>query len=139
MFELKDKIALVTGAGQGVGADIAMRLARMGAYVVVNELHEERAHETVKMIQWDGDKAVGVSFDVSDPDAVSDGVAKIVASLGPIDILVNNAALPIGKGKTPFSEMDTKDCNQFVGVNIYGALNCTKAVIDNMAIGAGDA
>ncbi len=132
MFELTGKIALVTGAGQGVGAGIATVLARQGASVAVNDLYEDRAKATVEEIEGAGGKAVAVPFDVTDRDAVSKAVATIQDELGPVDILVNNAGVPVGMGMAPFREMDPEEWNKYVDINLYGVLNCTKAVIDGM-------
>lgn len=132
MFELTGKTALVTGAGQGAGAGIAAVLSRQGTAVAVNDLHEDRAKATVERIEEKGGIAVVSPFDVTDRNAVDDGIERIEASLGPVDILVNNAGIPPGMGMTQFREMDPKDWNQYVDVNLYGVLNCTRAVINGM-------
>ena len=132
MFELKGKVALVTGAGQGAGAGIAGVLARQGAAVAVNDLYEDRAKATVEQIVGAGGKAMAVPFDVTDRDAVSNAVVPIQDALGPVGILVNNAGVPIGMDMVPFRQMDPKEWTKYVDVNIYGVLNCTKAVIDGM-------
>jgi len=132
MFELNGKVALVTGSGQGVGEGIAMVLARQGAGVAVNDLFEDRTKKTVERIKSEGGKALGVPFDVTDRDAVTEGVAKIQDSLGPVDILVNNAGVPVGMNMVKFRDMDPKDWAKYVDVNLYGVLNCTKAVIGGM-------
>src|SRR5512141_2842733 len=94
MFDLTGRVALVTGAGQGVGAGICEVLARQGAAIAVNDLHAERAQQTVDAIVREGGQAVAAPFDVADRAAVSAGVAEIAGSLGPVDILVNNAGIP---------------------------------------------
>lgn len=132
MFELKGKVALVTGAGQGAGAGIAGVLARQGAAVAVNDLYEDRAKATVERITGAGGKAMTVPFDVTDRDAVSSAVVTIQDALGPVDILVNNAGIPLDMGMVAFREMDPKEWAKYVDINIYGVLNCTKAVIDGM-------
>lgn len=132
MFELTSKVVLVTGAGQNVGAGIAVVLARQGAYVAVNDIDQDRADTIVKKITTKGGKAESACFDVTDLNAVADGVSKIEQSLGPIDILVNNAGVPAGMGVCQFSEMDPKEWKKFLELNIYGVLNCTKAVIGGM-------
>jgi 3-oxoacyl-[acyl-carrier protein] reductase len=132
MFELVNKVALVTGAGHGVGAGIAEVLAKQGAAVSVNDLYEDRAKATVERIAGDGGKAMAVPFDVTDGDAASNAVVTIQDALGPVDILVNNAGVPIGMGMTPFREMDPKEWAKYVDINLYGVLNCTKAVINGM-------
>lgn len=86
------KVALVTGASRGLGAAIAVELARSGWAVAVNYAHDDAgASRTVAAISGAGGRAIRAKFDVTDPEAVIRGVATIVAALGPIDLLVNNA------------------------------------------------
>jgi NAD(P)-dependent dehydrogenase (short-subunit alcohol dehydrogenase family) len=129
MFELASRVALVTGAGQGVGAGIARALARQEARVAVNDLHADRAEVTAGAL---GGPAIAVPFDVTDAAAVAAGIRRIEAALGPIDVLVNNAGIPDGMGIAAFREMDPADWRRYVDLNLYGVLNCTKAVLDGM-------
>jgi len=132
MFDLSGKVALVTGAGQNIGAGIAKMLAAQGASVAVNDLRAERAEATVAALASAGGKAVAVPFDVADREAVLAGVRDIEKSLGGVDILVNNAGVPAGMGLVRFRETDPEDWRAYVDVNLYGVVNCTKAVIDSM-------
>jgi NAD(P)-dependent dehydrogenase (short-subunit alcohol dehydrogenase family) len=134
MLDLSGKTALVTGAGQNVGAGIARVLAGQGATVAVNDLLIERAQETVDAIVEAGGRAVAFGFDVTDYDTVSGAVGRIGGVLGPIDILVNNA----GNGgaermvPTPFRESDPRSWRGPIDVNLYGVMNCSRAVINGM-------
>ena len=132
MFDLTGKMALVTGAGQGVGAGIARALAARGAAVAVNDLRLERAAGVAKEIEARGGLAVAAPFDVTDPEAVRAGVAQAVDALGPVSVLVNNAGVPEGMALAPFREMDPARWRAYVDLNLYGVLHCTKAVIDGM-------
>ena len=132
MFDLTKRVALVTGAGQGIGGGIARMLARQGAAVAVNDLHVERAEQMAAAIRTTGGTAHGVAFDVTDAAAVAVGVRAIEAALGPIDVLVNNAGVPEGMGVAAFRDLDPSQWRQYVDLNLYGVLNCTKAVIDGM-------
>src|SRR5215469_5581028 len=87
MFDLSGKVAVVTGAGQNVGAGIARALAAQGATVHVNDIVAERAQQTVAQIVDAGGAASIAPFDVTDYDAVTDAIDAI----GAVDILVNNA------------------------------------------------
>ena len=134
MFDLTGKVALVTGSGQSVGAGIARTLAAQGATVAVNDIVEERAAATVATIADAGRHAAGFAFDVTDLGAVDAAVAAIENALGPVDILVNNAGNAGAPGMivSQFREMDPAVWDRFVAVNLYGVLNCSRAVIDGM-------
>jgi 3-oxoacyl-[acyl-carrier protein] reductase len=130
LFDLRGRTALVTGAGQNVGAGIARALASQGALVAVNDIEADRCRAVVNEIISAGGQAVTAPFDVTDFGAVTQGLAE----LAPVDILVNNA----GNGGAqrmnvqPFREMDPSAWDGPIRVNLYGVLNCTRAVINGM-------
>lgn len=130
MFDLSGRTALVTGAGQNVGAGIARALARQGAHVVVNDLFADRAEAVAAEIVDAGGSAEPVAFDVTDLDAVLAAVAQV----GPIDILVNNAGISGTEGMPvrPFREMTPADWEAPIRINLYGVLHCCHAVVDGM-------
>ncbi|HEY8526563.1 MAG TPA: SDR family NAD(P)-dependent oxidoreductase [Acidimicrobiales bacterium] len=134
IFDLSGRVALVTGAGQNVGAGIARMLAGQGAAVAVNDVVPERAEATTAAIEAAGGRAVAAPFDVTDLDAVTAGVAAVVDTLGPVDILVNNAGNGGAEGMrlAPFRELAPEEWEGPIRVNLYGVLHCTKAVIDGM-------
>lgn len=134
MFDLTGKVALVTGAGQGMGAGVARILAGQGARVAVNDLAEGRAKATADAIVAAGGTALGLAFDVADGAAVTEGVARIEAELGPVDVLVNNAGVPAGMTDDlkHFTRLDPSAWAKYVDVNLYGVLHCCKAVLDGM-------
>jgi NAD(P)-dependent dehydrogenase (short-subunit alcohol dehydrogenase family) len=133
MFDLTGRVALVTGAGRGVGAGIAQALASQGAAVAVNDVDASRAEATCASIGGAGGRAVPVAFDVTERDAVTAGVGEIERALGPVDVLVNNAGIPFeGMVVSTFRDMDPSVWDRFVRLNLYGVLECTKAVIDGM-------
>jgi 3-oxoacyl-[acyl-carrier protein] reductase len=130
VFDLSGRVALVTGAGQGVGAGIASSLAAAGAAVAVNDVVPERASAAADAL---GGSAVAVPFDVTDLDAVRAGVAGVERALGPVDVLVNNAGIPAaGFPQVTFAESDPGLWRRFVDLNLYGVLNCTHAVVAGM-------
>jgi NAD(P)-dependent dehydrogenase (short-subunit alcohol dehydrogenase family) len=133
MFSLEGKVALVTGAGQGMGTGVARALAVQGAAVAVNDLDEARAGEAAEALAADGLRAVPAAFDVTDAAAVSAGIAAVEAELGPVDVLVNNAGVPAaGFPLTPFKDMDPDLWTRFIDLNLYGVLHCTRAVLEGM-------
>jgi NAD(P)-dependent dehydrogenase (short-subunit alcohol dehydrogenase family) len=131
-FDLTGRVALVTGAGQGMGVGVVRALAEQGAAVVVNDLVADKAKAVATHLGEAGCTAAAVAFDVTDADAVRAGVATATDILGHIDILVNNAGVPVGMGVAPFRHMESDRWRQYIDLNIYGSLNCISAVIDGM-------
>jgi len=137
ILDLGGRVALVTGAGQGVGRQIALHFgAHNSGGVVVNDYVIERAEAVAEEIRAAGGKAIALQADVSDHDGVKAMVAKAVAEFGPIGVLVNNAGNsgvnPSPDLRRPFWETTPDVWNSFIGVNLYGVMNCTAAVIPGM-------
>jgi NAD(P)-dependent dehydrogenase (short-subunit alcohol dehydrogenase family) len=133
MFDLTGHVALVTGAGQNMGAGAARALAAQGAAVAVNDLVPERAEATRKEIEAAGGRAVAVPFDVLDAEAVGAGVARVRDEFGRhVDILVNNAGIHPGMGAVQFRQLDPARWRGPIDLNIYGSLHCIHAVLEDM-------
>ncbi|HEY7852009.1 MAG TPA: SDR family oxidoreductase [Caulobacteraceae bacterium] len=138
ILDLGGRVALVTGAGQGVGRQIALHLggAMNSGGVAVNDYVLERAEAVAEEVRAAGGKAVAVQADVSSQESVKAMVAKARAELGPIGVLVNNAgnagANPSAELRKPFWETGPEVWQSFIGVNFYGVINCTAAVIPEM-------
>jgi 3-oxoacyl-[acyl-carrier protein] reductase len=130
-IDLSGRRALVTGAGQGVGAGIARMLAAAGADVAVNDVVADRAAAVADDIVGAGGRAVVAPFDVTDYDAV---VAGVEAHKG-VDILVNNAgnAGTAGwAGMAPLVDTEPPDWEMYIRVNLYGVMYCVRAVMPAM-------
>src|SRR6187431_2278158 len=107
-MRLKDKSAIVTGAASGIGKDISLVFAREGAKVAIADLNKEAAETTAVEIRNSGGNAMGVAMDVTDENAVNDGVAAVAARFGGVDILVSNAGIQIVHPLEEFTYADWK-------------------------------
>ena len=131
------KVAIVTGAGGGIGKQHALELARRGAKVVVNDLGgsvdgsgaSNAAEEVVKQIKADGGEAISNGASVTDLDAVKDMVAQTMSEWGRVDILVNNAGILRDKS---FHKVTLEDFDLVMDVHFQGSLNCTHTVFPIM-------
>jgi len=128
-IDLQDHTALVTGAGQGIGREIALTLARAGARVGVNDAVGERADAVVAEIRAAGGVACGVSADVADRAAVAAMLGALERELGAVDILVNNAGRWTIRR---FLDSDPADWERDVRVCLFGSLNCAHAALGRM-------
>jgi NAD(P)-dependent dehydrogenase (short-subunit alcohol dehydrogenase family) len=127
---LKEKVALVTGGGQGIGREICLSFAKEGAFVGINDIDLKRANLVEKEILSLGSKAIALRGDVTRWEEVDEMVKKLIGKFGRIDILVNNAG--VGDQGKLFMEMERKDWDRVIGICLYGALNCNRAVLPNM-------
>jgi NAD(P)-dependent dehydrogenase (short-subunit alcohol dehydrogenase family) len=128
-ISLDGQVAIVTGAGRGLGRAHALALAGRGANVVVNELKTGDAEPVAEEIISAGGAAIAFGADVADLEQVSDMVAQTMDRWGRVDILINNAGLL--RDKT-FAKMSMDDFRLVVDVHLMGSANCTKAVWDIM-------
>jgi 3-oxoacyl-[acyl-carrier protein] reductase len=128
--ELSGKVALVTGAAQGIGRTVALLLAQKGADIVVSDINLEKAEETAKEIEAIGRRAVAIRVDVANLNEVERMIEAILERFGQIDILVNNAGIARDK---LILRMTEEDWDAVLNVNLKGTFNCTKAVIRHMS------
>jgi NAD(P)-dependent dehydrogenase (short-subunit alcohol dehydrogenase family) len=133
------RVAFVTGAGRGIGAEICRTLAAEGALVAVNDLFQERADETAAEIEKAGGRAIGVAADVTDLQSVTMAIERVGSELGPVDILVNNAGIPAVSADDAlpsaggfFGASERTQWDRTMGLITYGVLNCSRAVIEGM-------
>ncbi len=132
MFDLKGRTAIVTGAGRGVGAEIARHLARRGAIVAVNDVVDERAEEIAAEILADGGTAIAAVFDVTDHGAVATAAAALEREVGGVDILINNAGVPAQMRVAKFVDSLPEDWRKYIELNLYGVMNCCRAIVPGM-------
>ena len=136
-IKFDDKVAIVTGAGGGIGKEHALELARRGAKVVVNDLGgnvdgsgaSDAANEVVELIKSEGGEAISNGASVTDLDAVKAMVNQTMKEWGRIDILVNNAGILRDKS---FHKVTLDDFNLVMDVHFQGSLNCTHSIFPIM-------
>lgn len=127
---MQDKIALITGAGQGIGRAIAVRLAQEGAKIIVNDLHDDsRAEQTLAEIRAAGSDGCVVAGDVGVTDASRQLVAEGVARMGRIDVLVNNAGV---EHNASFLDVTEEDYDRVLDINLKGAFFITQAFVGHL-------
>ncbi|OGP65206.1 MAG: 3-oxoacyl-[acyl-carrier-protein] reductase [Deltaproteobacteria bacterium RBG_16_42_7] len=127
---LKDKVALITGAAQGIGKAIALKLADSGADVVIVDMNLEKAQATAKEIEGRGRRAVALKANVANLQETEAMIDETVAKLGAIHILVNNAGIT---RDALILRMKEEDWDAVISVNLKGVFNCTKAAVKHMA------
>ncbi len=123
---LKDKVAIVTGAAQGIGKSIAITLAKEGAHIAVCDMQDQAAKETCEELRSLGVKAEAFHMDVSNAQEVDVIVNKIIDTFSTIDILVNNAGIT---RDSLVMRMDEADWDLVIKINLKGTFNCCKSVI----------
>lgn len=138
-MQFTEKVAIVTGAGGGIGQAYAEALARAGAAVVVADIDTAGADRVAAGIAAEGGSAIPVSVDVSDPDSAAAMADRATAEFGGVDFLINNAAIFGGMKLDMLLTVDWSYYKKFMSVNLDGALICTRAVYKSMAARGGGA
>jgi len=128
-MRLKGRKAIVTGAGQGIGRSIALKMAKEGAEVVIAEMNPDTGNQTVKEIEALGRKALFISVDVANQKEVRAMVEQVLRAWKRIDILVNNAGFDRPGNLLKVKE---EDWDAVLGVHLKGTLNCIQAIAPHM-------
>jgi 3-oxoacyl-[acyl-carrier protein] reductase len=128
-MQLKDKVALVTGAAQGIGKAIAQTLAKSGASIIVSDINLELASQTAQEIKGLGVKTVPLKMNVADLAEVDSAIKKSISEMGKIDILVNNAGIT---KDTLLMRMKKEDWDLVISINLSGVFNLCKATVPFM-------
>ena len=128
-MRLRNRKAIVTGAGQGIGRSIALKMAREGADVVVAEMNPDTGARTAKEVEASGTKGLFIRIDVANPGQVKEMVGQVLKAWGRIDILVNNAGFDRGGSLLKVKE---EDWDAVLGVHLKGTMNCIQAVAPHM-------
>ena len=127
---LKDKVALVTGAAQGIGRAIALKLAANGADVVIVDMNLDKAQETAREAERLGRRALALRANIANLQEAEAMADEAVAKLGAVHIMVNNAGIT---RDALILRMKEEDWDAVINVNLKGVFNCTKAVVKHMS------
>jgi len=125
---LKDKVAIITGAGRGLGKEFALKFAKEGAKLFLPDISLERAQETAKEIKAKGGEAVAIETDISKEESTQKMADKVMKQYGKVDILLNNAAIWYGLNATPWDLWKKEDWDRIFSVNVTGSWLCCKAI-----------
>ena len=127
---LKDKVALVTGAAQGIGRAIALKLANSGADVVIVDMNLDKAQETAREAERLGRRALALRANIANLQEAEAMADEAVAKLGAVHVMVNNAGIT---RDALILRMKEEDWDAVINVNLKGVFNCTKAVVKHMS------
>jgi len=129
---LKDRVVIVTGAGQGIGRVFAKSFAMAGARAVIAEIDENKAAAVSKEIMQAGCESLAVATDVSDPASIDEMIELVEDEYGRIDVLINNAAIFSTLEMRPFDQIPLEEWEQVLRVNLTGPFLCARAVLPAM-------
>ena len=129
MENIQGKVALITGAGRGIGKATAIEFAKQGVHVALLARTQQNVDVVAEQLAQYGVKTVALAVDVTDLKAVEEAIATVTATLGPIDVLVNNAGISkFGK----FLDLTPQEWFDIINVNVMGVYNVTRAVLPQM-------
>ena len=126
---LKDCVAIVTGAGKGLGKSIAEEFYKEGALLALFDIQYDLVENLAKKLDSSGERIMAIKVDVTDEMMIKDSMSKVFNKFGKIDILVNNAGISLHK---PTKEMSVEDFNKVININLNGPFICSKSVISYM-------
>ena len=129
IMRLSGKVAIITGAGSGIGQATAVKFGNEGAKVVSCDINADRAQETAQLVTADGGEAMGYQMDVRDKESIARVVDAVIARYGRVDCLVNNAGIV---QDATIKNMTDEQFDSVIDINLKGVYNCTKAVVDVM-------
>jgi 3-oxoacyl-[acyl-carrier protein] reductase len=129
---LKDRVVIVTGAGQGIGRVFAKAFAKAGARAVIAEINEEKAATVAaEILEADG-QALAITTDVADPNSIAEMIEVVTDEYGRIDVLINNAGIFSTLEMRPFDQIPLEEWEQVLRVNLTGPFLCARAVLPAM-------
>lgn len=129
LFDLSNKIALVTGSGQGIGFVIAQGLGKAGAYVILNDINKEKLNKAVSILSKEGIMVYGCPFDVTDKKQIHQQILAIEKKVGQIDILVNNVGI---QRRGPLETIEESVWQEVIDVNLNSVFLTSQQVVKGM-------
>ncbi len=129
LFNLSNKIALITGSGQGLGFTIARGLGMAGASLVLNDINEEKLNRAVSILSKEGIAVYGCPFDVTNKKQIHQKISALEKKLGPIDILINNAGI---QRRGPLETIEESVWREVIDINLTGAFLTSQRVVLGM-------
>lgn len=132
VMRLQGKVAIVTGAAQGIGRAYALRFGQEGAHVVVADVLRDKADDVIRELHRAGHDAMAVAVDASDRDSVLEMVTSCVERFGRVHVLLNNAALVAEAEQKPFEELSREEWDRVLAVNLTGSFRCCQEVAPHM-------
>lgn len=129
LFNLKNKVALITGSSRGIGYTLAKGLAQTGCKVIINGTKNERVNNVANEFKEKGLNAFAAPFDVTDENQITEKIKQVTGETGPIDILLNNAGIQI---RSTLEDFEKVDWQKILDINLSGAFLTAKAVIKSM-------
>ena len=133
MFRLDGKVALISGAGRGMGFGVAQTLARQGATVLINDFYAERAEAAAQTLQGEGLKAHAAPADMTDRGAIFAMIERLQAEHGAVDVFVHNAGIPArGWGYTQFLKSPPSEWDAWLQLNLHGLMHACQAILPTM-------
>ena len=131
-FSVEGRVVIITGAGQGIGRELARQFAAAGAVPVVADLSLDKAESVIAEIESAGGRATAIDVDVAQKPSVDEMARRVLEQFGRIDVLVNNAAIFATLNKRPFDEIPIEEWEQVIRVNVTGSYLCACAVAPAM-------
>lgn len=129
MFSFSNQVVVVTGAGQGIGAEVAKEFAQADGKVVIIDFNGETAEATAQEIKANGGEDLAYQADVSDYERAQEIIADVVEKWGKVDVLINNAGITRDRS---FRKMSKKEWDQVIATNLTGTFNYSQACFNNM-------